>query len=606
MNAPAPNLPVALPRIRQLDEATANRIAAGEVVERPASVVKELVENALDAGAGRVEIAIAEGGKALIRVTDDGHGIPAAELPLAIARHATSKLDGTDLMAIRSFGFRGEALPSIGAVARLSLTSRAAGAREAAGLSVTGGRAGPVVPAALARGSVVEVRDLFFAVPARLKFLRSERAETQAIVETVRRLALAAPAAGFVLRDTGGDGEGRVLLAAEPGRGDLFDARLARLAALTGPETARAMLPVAAERDGMRLAGHAGRPPFARGNAAQMFLFVNGRPVQDRLLAGAVRAAYADLLPRDRFPVVALFLDLAPEAVDVNVHPAKAEVRFRDPTAVRGLVVTALMQTLAGAGHRPGGSVAAAFRETGMRPDAATLGQWFRVQAPAGFAEAPPGFAAAGGGAPAGGAPGPLPVPGPDRPLGVARAQLHDTYILAETADGIVLVDAHAAHERLVWERLKAQRAANGVAAQALLVPEIVALPADALSRVLDFAAELRALGLAVEPFGPGAVCVRAVPALLGAPHAAALLRDVADGLAETGDADGLRARIDAVLSRMACHGAVRAGRRLTLEEMDALLRAMEASPFTATCNHGRPTSVSLSRAELASLFGRR
>jgi DNA mismatch repair protein MutL len=595
------------PVIRQLPETVINRIAAGEVVERPASAVKELVENALDAGAARVEVTVAEGGKALIRVADDGRGIAAAELPLALARHATSKIDGSDLLDIRSFGFRGEALASLGAVGRLSIVSRAAGAGEAAQIAATGGAVSPVSPAALARGTVVTLRDLFFATPARLKFLRSERAEAQAVTDVVRRLALAEPGVAFVLRDASGGGEGRVVLRADAEAGDLFDALAGRVTRLIGAEFVANAVRVDAEREGLRLRGFAGLPTWSRGAAVVQHVFVNGRPVRDRMLLGALKAAYADLLGRDRHPAAVLFLDCDPQLVDVNVHPAKAEVRFRAPGVARGLVVSALRHALAEAGHRSSttlGQAALGRFEPGRpaapvyqmeRPSAGAISAAYAMQAP-GFAEAaapsariePPPEPAAQG-----------------HPLGAARAQLHETYILSQTDDGLVIVDAHAAHERLVYERLKAERAAHGVAAQALLIPEIVELGADGAACLLARAEELHALGLALEPFGGGAVAVRETPAILGLVNAGALLRDILDEIEDLGESGALETRIDAVLSRIACHGSVRAGRRMQVAEMDALLREMEATPFSGQCNHGRPTWVKLSLADIERLFGR-
>lgn len=602
--------PVSRRPIRQLDAAAANRIAAGEVVERPASAVKELVENALDAGAIRIEIAYADGGKRLIRVSDDGWGIPAGELPLALSRHATSKLDGEDLVNIASFGFRGEALPSLGAVARLTVTSRAAGAAEAAAIVVRGGVEGPLRLAARARGTLVEVEGLFSATPARLKFLRSDRAEASAIAEAVRRLAIAAPAAGFVLRDVSDPGSPRDILRFDPETGDLFDGLRGRLAAALGPDFVENALPIEAERDGLRLTGLAALPTYSRGAAVSQHFTVNGRPVRDRLLLGALRAAYADVLPRDRHAAAALDIACPPAEVDVNVHPAKAEVRFRDPGLVRGLVVGALRAALAGAGHRnsttTGIGMLGAFRsEHPARPAQATASAARAWVAPApsttrGFGE-PEGDAFGLSGQVVA-APEPAAAEA-EAPLGAARAQIHETYIIAQTADGVVIVDQHAAHERLVYERLKAERAAGRVPGQLLLIPEVVELDAEGCARLEAAAADLAALGLVFEPFGGRALCLRETPAALGAVDGARLLRDVADALAD--DGPGLRERLDAVLSRMACHGSIRAGRRMTGEEMNALLRAMEATPLSGQCNHGRPTWVELKLADIERLFGR-
>ena len=605
--------------IRRLPSETVNRIAAGEVVERPASAVKELVENALDAGARRIEVQADGGGLSRLLVSDDGAGLAAEELPLAVERHATSKLapdaDGDyDLLRIATLGFRGEALPSIGSVARLSIASRAQGRREAFAIQVEGGAVGPVTPAAFAgaHGARVEVRDLFYATPARLKFMKSERSEALAITEELKRQAMAHEAVGFFL-DL--DGKRTLRLPAEP---EGPDGRLARLSAVMGREFSDNAVAIVQEREGVRLSGFAGLPTLNRGNAAHQYLFVNGRPVRDRLLQGALRAAYADFLARDRHPLAALYIELDPALVDVNVHPAKAEVRFRDPGLVRGLIIGGLRHALAGAGHRASTTVATAalggFRPPSPAPSGAGFSAWgaggwrrqAAVQALPGLselsaqAEAPPEMGVAEAGAPA---PAVDPV---DFPLGAARGQVHETYIVAQTRDGMVIVDQHAAHERLVYERMKAEMAAGGVARQALLLPEVVELdPADA-ERLASRAEELVALGLALEAFGPGAVLVREIPAMLGATDVAGLVRDVADDLAEAGQALALSERLEAVCSSMACHGSVRAGRRLSAPEMNALLRQMEATPHSGQCNHGRPTYVELKLADIERLFGRR
>lgn len=612
MNSHAPKIrPDGRPVIRQLDEATANRIAAGEVVERPASAVKELVENALDAGATRIEIAIQDGGKRLIRVTDDGCGMVPDDLPLALSRHATSKIDGTDLLAITSFGFRGEALPSLGAVGRLTITSRTRGG-EGASIAVTGGRLDPLRPAAANCGTVVELRDLFFATPARLKFLRTDRAETQAVADTVRRLAMAEPYVGFSLT-----ADGREIFRADAEQGELFGALTTRLTRLMGTDFIDNALPMDAERDGITLTGYAALPTYSRGAAVAQHLYVNGRPVRDKLLTGALRAGYMDVLPAGRHPAAVLFLECDPQMVDVNVHPAKAEVRFRDPQSARGLVVGSLRHAMAGAGHRASSTVGDATLQAVQveprpeplaenrsdprpawqadRPSAAAVRTALDLQMP-GFAETPsarfdPVVADA---------------PMEDAPLGAARAQIHENYIIAQTPDGLVIVDQHAAHERLVYERLKAQAQAAGIPAQALLIPEIVELsPADA-DRILSIAADLAALGLVVEPFGPGAVALREVPAMLARLDGRALIRDILDDLADQGASDRLQARIDAVLSSMACHGSVRSGRRMGADEMNALLREMERTPKSGQCNHGRPTWVKLQLSDIERLFGRR
>jgi DNA mismatch repair protein MutL len=594
--------------IRQLDAAAANRIAAGEVVERPASAVKELVENALDAGARRVEVGFADGGKRLIRVADDGCGIPAEELGLALARHATSKLDGADLVNIRSFGFRGEALASLGAVARLTLVSRAEGAGAAARVTVQGGRQGQARPAARGPGTTVEVEGLFAATPARLKFLRSDRAEAQAIADVLRRLAIAAPAAAFVLRDLGAEAGPREILRLDAEPGELFAGLRGRLRAVLGPQFVENALRIEAAREGVRLAGFAALPTYSRGAAAAQHFQVNGRPVRDRLLLGALRAAYADLLPRDRYAAAVLDLRLPPTEVDVNVHPAKAEVRFRDPGLVRGLVIGALKAALAEAGHRAATTTRAGLLGA-FRPERTERSAPAALAAARAWAAPAPGFGEpdARYGASARVEPDEPPAAAPDparAPLGVARAQLHETYVIAQTADGIVIVDQHAAHERLVYERMKAERAGGRVASQLLLVPEVVELDPAACAAIEAAAADLAALGLVVEPFGGAALCLRETPAALGPVDGRRLLADVADALAA--EADGLAARLDAVLSRIACHGSVRAGRRLCAEEMNALLRAMEATPFSGQCNHGRPTWIELKLADVERLFGRR
>jgi DNA mismatch repair protein MutL len=610
MNQHAPKISDASgrPVIRQLDEAAVNRIAAGEVVERPASAVKELVENALDAGATRITVDYADGGKTLIRVSDDGCGMTAEDLPLAMSRHATSKIDGSDLLDIRSFGFRGEALPSLGSVGRLTITSRVQG-EAAAQIAVTGGRVAPVKPAALSRGTVVELRDLFFAVPARLKFLRSDRAESQAIADVVRRLAMAEPTVGFTLRDVTGGGDGRVGFRADPEPGDFFDALHRRLAAVIGTEFIDNALKIDVEREGLRLSGYAALPTYSRGSSVQQYLFVNGRPVLDRALFGALRAAYFDVLSRDRHPAAVLNLICDPQRVDVNVHPAKAEVRFREPEAVRSLIITSLRTALSGAGHRASNTVGtatlAAFAAEPLsprvyqmdRPSQGALSRAFAYQAPdpqPGFAEAPSARVE------------PAEPDTLERPLGAARAQVHENYIIAQTATGMVIVDQHAAHERLVYERLKRQMAESGIAAQALLIPDIVELSPTDAARLLDLSVELYRLGLGIEPFGGSAIAVREVPAILGQVDATALIRDVLDELSDLGDSQLVQTKIEAVLSRMACHGSVRSGRQMRAEEMNALLREMEATPLSGQCNHGRPTYVELKLSDIEKLFGRR
>ena len=611
----SPDRSIRRPVIRQLDDAAINRIAAGEVVERPASAVKELVENAIDAGAARIDVTYADGGKTLIRVSDDGCGIAPDDLALAMSRHATSKIDGSDLLDIHTFGFRGEALPSLGAVGRLTITSRAQGF-DAAVIRVAGGQMDPVKPAALSGGTVVELRDLFYATPARLKFLRTDRAEAQAISDVVKRLAMAEPQIGFTLRDVSGGGEGRVTFRADPETGDMFDALSGRLATILGRDFAENAIPIDAERDGLRLTGFAALPTYSRGAAVAQFLFVNGRPVKDKLLTGALRAAYFDFLSRDRHPAAALFVSCDPHLVDVNVHPAKSEVRFREPGVARGLIVSGLRHALANAGHRASTTVAGATLGA-MRPepveprvyqmDRPSLGAMrssYQAQMPVQDA---PGFAEMS-------APSARfdPVVEPEQeapqealPLGAARAQVHENYIIAQTETGMVIVDQHAAHERLVYEKLKRQMAENGVARQALLIPEIVELSTGDVARLLEVADDLAGMGLVIEPFGGDAVAVRETPAILGEINATAMIKDVLDELADLGDSNMVQAKIEAVLSRVACHGSIRSGRWMRPEEMNALLREMEATPHSGQCNHGRPTYVELKLADIERLFGR-
>ncbi len=625
--------------IRRLPPEAVNRIAAGEVIERPAAAVKELVENALDAGARRVAVRIERGGLGLISVEDDGDGIPRDELSLAVERHATSKLTAgaggdVDLLNIHTMGFRGEALPSIGAVARLAITSKARDAGEAWLIEVEGGALHAAKPSAWAAlsesGTRVEVRDLFFATPARLKFMKSERAEMMAVSDIVKRLAMARPDVAFSLEH---DGRTSLRLAAEADPEN--EGRRARLAAILGADFAPNCIAIDQTRDTVRLSGFAGLPTFHRGTREHQHLFVNGRPVKDKLIVGAVRAAYQDLLARDRHPVAALFLDLPPSEVDVNVHPAKTEVRFRDSALVRGLIVGGLSHALAGAGHRASTTTAQsalnavrphytpqpALRAWGVAEDALASGDFVM---PSGRVESSSVY---GGGAEqseAEGRVGQFPpqsasLTAPPQagehydpedarffPLGAARAQIHETYIVAQTEDGIVIVDQHAAHERLVYERMKQMLANGGVRRQGLLIPEVVELDPSEAEALVSRAEELALLGLVIEPFGPGAILVRETPALLGHVDAAGMLKDLADDIAELGEAHALKERLEEVCSSMACRGSVRAGRRLTGEEMNALLRQMEATPFSGQCNHGRPTYVELKLADIEKLFGRR
>jgi DNA mismatch repair protein MutL len=602
--------------VRQLPENIVNRIAAGEVVERPASAVKELVENAIDAGASRIDIFTEGGGRRRIAITDDGHGMTRDDLTLAVDRHATSKLDDEDLLRIRTLGFRGEALPSIGAVARLAITTRHGSEPHAWALNVEGGAKSGIVPAALTQGTRVEVNDLFYATPARLKFLKTDRTEAEAIRENVRRLGMARPDIAFTLA-----GEERAPVtwaAALPGNAG----RLTRLGDILGGDFRATAIEVRAEREGIVVEGYAAAPALTRANALGQYLFVNGRPVRDKLILGAVRAAYSDYLPRDRHPVVALFVTLDPEGVDANVHPAKTEVRFRNAGLVRALIVHALKEGLAREGKRTAANSGHA-AVTAFRPAASRPGNWDWQRSPA-YPSAPAAAASFGGGSNAAfaergqatfdvGAPmadvRPFEAPAGDlldQPLGAARTQIHETYIVSQTRDGLVVVDQHAAHERIVYEKLKAALARDGVQRQLLLIPEIVELDEATVEKLGSRAAELETFGLVVESFGPGALAVRETPSLLGKTDAASLLRDLAEHMAEWDEALPLERRLLHVAATMACHGSVRAGRILKPEEMNALLREMEATPNSGQCNHGRPTYVELKLADIEKLFGRR
>ncbi|MDR6756225.1 DNA mismatch repair protein MutL [Mycoplana sp. BE70] len=602
--------------IRQLSETLINQIAAGEVIERPASATKELIENAIDAGASRIEIATAGGGKTLLRVSDNGSGMSPGDLALAVRRHCTSKIDHS-LDDVRTLGFRGEALPSIGSVAKLSIQSRTADAREGSEIAVVGGRVEPVRPTPANRGTVVEVRDLFFATPARLKFMKSEKAEAAAITEVVRRMAIAFPAVRFVL-----SGPDRSTLELPATGSD----RLARIAQVLGKDFRDNAIEIDAEREGVRLTGFAGVPTFNRGNSLQQFAFVNGRPVQDKLIWSALRGAYAETVPSGRYPVAVLEIAIDPELVDVNVHPAKSDVRFRDPGLVRGLIIGAIRQALTREGDRAATSGAAGLMRA-FRPETARPSQpWSPSTSPYrpladqpalnGFSEIrQAGFDQAGfdmGIQPSARAE-PIPTMAPTateaepqrHPLGAARAQLHENYIVAQTEDGLVIVDQHAAHERLVFEAMRTALHAHPIPAQALLIPEIVDLPEDDCDRLVAHAEAFARLGLGIERFGPGAVAVRETPAMLGEMDAAGLVRQLADELAEWDTANGLASRLDYLAATMACHGSVRSGRRMRPEEMNALLRQMETTPGSGQCNHGRPTYIELKLADIERLFGR-
>jgi DNA mismatch repair protein MutL len=596
--------------VRQLSEAVINRIAAGEVVERPASVVKELVENALDADAHRIDVLTDGGGRRLIRVTDDGEGMTPADLELAVERHATSKLEGNDLLSIRTLGFRGEALPSIGAVARLTITTRRVSEPHAWSITVEAGEKSAVKPAALSHGTTVEVRDLFYATPARLKFLKTDRSEAEAVRDVVRRLAMSRPDVSFTLA-----GEDRAPVtwgAAEIGQ-------ITRLGDVLGADFRANAIAIDAEREAVRVTGFAGLPTLSRANSLGQYLFVNGRPVRDKLLFGAVRAAYADYLPRDRHPLLALFVTLDAREVDVNVHPAKTEVRFRDSTLVRGLIVRALKDALAREGQRAattGGSATIATFRPATAPRRGTY-DWrrsparpvvpMRGGATVGFAEAARATFDVGGPAADAAVASFEPTADQiDRPLGAARAQLHETYIVAQTHDGLVIVDQHAAHERIVYERMKAAIEKSGIARQILLIPEIVELDEADAARLAARADELARFGLIIETFGPGAVAVRETPSLLGEVDVRGLVNDLAEHIAEWDDSLPLERRLTHVSSTMACHGSVRAGRRLKPDEMNALLREMESVRNSGQCNHGRPTYVELKLTDIERLFGRR
>ena len=615
--------------VRQLSEATINRIAAGEVVERPASVVKELAENALDAGARKIEIVTDGGGRRLVRVSDDGGGMTRDDLELAVERHATSKLAEDDLLAIHTLGFRGEALPSIGAVARLAITTRHASEPHGWGIAVEGGEKGELRPGALGQGTRVEVRDLFYATPARLKFLKSDRAEAEAIRDVVRRLAMSRPDVTFTLA-----GEERAPVTWPAAQAELDESganagRLARLGDILGADFRASAVTVTGGRDGLRIEGFAALPTLSRANSLSQYLFVNGRPVRDKLLLGVVRAAYADYLPRDRHPIVALFVTVDPREVDVNVHPAKTEVRFRDPGLVRSLMIRSLRDALEREAQRtataPSAATLSAFQRNAAAPPpwrdprgfAPRVPEWnplhsparpadFTAQAANGFGEAAQAaFDVGGPSADARGGIADAPPEWLEHPLGAARAQVHGNYIVAQTTSGLVIVDQHAAHERIVYERMKAALAAQGVARQILLIPEVIDLDPSDVERLAARADDLASFGLVLEAFGPGAVCVRETPALLGEIDAASLVRDLAEHMAEWDEALPLERRLMHVAATMACHGSVRSGRRLKPEEMNALLREMEATPNSGQCNHGRPTYVELRLGDIERLFGR-
>ena len=599
--------------IRQLTDDAINRIAAGEVVERPASAVKELIENSLDAGASRIDVTYADGGKTLLRVVDNGSGIKSKYLSLAVSRHATSKIDGTDLLNIHTFGFRGEALPSLGAVGRLKITSRSSDADCAFEITVTGGKIGEVKPAAFASGTVVDLNDLFYATPARLKFLRSDRAESRAIADVVKRLAIAEPKVTFTLKDISKGGQGRLIFKYDPDLGDHWRAMKSRLAQVLGTNFTDNSIMINTEREEIKLFGYAALPTYSRGAAVQQFFFVNGRPIKDKLLIGALRAAYSDLLSSNRYPAVALFIECDPKRVDMNVHPAKAEVRFREPGVVRGLVVSGLKHILAESGHRSSSTIGhqmlGAFNgNIASNPDSKIAYQSVnnfnnqskfqnleQVKDNAAVIEQINSSIAEE-----------EKIDDEVFPLGMARAHLFENYILAQRANSLVLVDSHAAHERIIYEKLKELMLKDRIKTQTLLIPEIINLSESDVVRLLEFSDELKSFGLVLEAFGPGAIVVRETPALLGVVNAENLIKDILDELNDSDRSEILKIKIDAILSRISCHGSVRSGRRLKIDEMNALLREMEVTPHSGQCNHGRPTYVELSLSDVERMFGRK
>ncbi len=601
--------------IRLLDEVSVNRIAAGEVIERPAAAVKEVIENSIDAEASRIDVEFSNGGKSLIRVSDNGHGIAERDLPLAIARHATSKIDGSDLLEIDTFGFRGEALPSMGAAGRLTLTSRRKDAASAFSITVDGGSVSDVRPAALQEGTVVELERLFHATPARLKFLRSDSAEARAIVSTVRNLAMAQPEIAFYLSEVTSGGKPRAVLKVDAEKGEWGQAMFSRLRKLIGRDFAENCVAVDSSGGGVRVFGFSSLPTFSRGAATQQHLFVNRRPVRDKLLHGSLRAAYLDVLPKGRYPVAAIFLDCPPRLVDVNVHPAKSEVRFRDPQSVRNLMVAGIRRALESQGHRTSSTIsdamAGAFRPEGRASDdfSDRFDRFHR-----GDSAIPRGRGGSGAHQPA--LTDSLPFDSPPEPrsvepppgalLGVARAQIHQNYVVSETSAGMAIIDQHAAHERLAYEDLKRQFQKKAVEVQALLIPEIVDMLEPERTRLLEAAQTLKSLGLEIQPFGPGAIAVQSIPAILQGANCKNLIHDIVDELDGGEAALAVEKRINEILSRMACHGSVRAGRVLSGDEMNALLRRMEETPNSGQCNHGRPTYISLSLQEIEKLFQRR
>lgn len=603
-------------KIRHLPDYLVNQIAAGEVIERPAAAVKELVENAIDAGTRQIDIELRDGGKSLIRIRDDGSGMTREELIAALDRHATSKLPEDDLVNINTLGFRGEALPSIGSIARLSIKSRALNENDAWEITVEGGKKSEPSPIAHPSGTTVEVRDLFYATPARLKFLKTDRAEYGAVKETLSRIAMAFPAVGFKLVHNDS-----TTLSLSPEQGDFLDTRRGRLSALLGSDFGDNAVPVEAIRENLKITGYAGLPTYSRGTAQQQFLFVNGRPVKDRMILGCVRAAYTDLLPRDRHPVVALFVDVPSEEVDVNVHPAKAEVRFRDAGHVRGLIITALKTALMQGGQITSSTLSSYALEKIRTENSGAPALPLSRQTYGGpYTSHPYGNLAEKissaytpqplhlmDTAPTARQEHPANTDAESFPLGAARAQIHENYIIAQTEEGLVIVDQHAAHERLTYETFKKQLEENGVESQGLLTPEIIEMDETQSACLMEQKDNLHRLGLEIEAFGPGAIAVRSIPALLsGRCDISALVRDIVDDLADGEAGTKLESRLHELLSTMACHGSVRSGRRLNAAEMDALLRQMEKTPHSGHCNHGRPTYIKLDLKDIEKLFSRR
>ena len=591
--------------IQKLPEKLVNQIAAGEVIERPANVVKELVENALDAGASQIDVAVEAGGKSNICVIDNGSGMSKADLALSLERHATSKLPEGNLDHISTLGFRGEALPSIASVSRFQVSSRAKGTDQAWTVISSAGKLSSPKPASLGEGTRVEVRDLFYSTPVRLKFLKTDRTEIGRIQATLKRLAMAFPSVGFTLKS-----EDRTIFQVNPLKGEGAEIRLKRLGAVLGENFIKNAITVHAEREGHVMQGFAGVPTYNRGNAQHQFFFVNGRPVQDRLLLGSVRGAYMDYLARNRHPILALFLEAPSDWLDVNVHPTKAEVRFRDAALVRGLIVSSLRHALEAAGHKASTTVADQMLEKSQP-------RFYPPGTGAGRKEIPPRFTGMQEPLFNSGISEDLPPAGRVEetdgdqnlqkfPLGAARAQMHETYIVAQTETGLVVVDQHAAHERLVYEKMKEMLAHRGAERQGLLMPEVVELEGTAAEKLIDRAEELAELGLVIEAFGEGAIIVRETPALLGDVDIKGLVLDISDDLEAMDENLSLKEKLEEVCSTMACHGSVRAGRRLTRDEMNALLRDMESTPHSGQCNHGRPTYVELKLSDIERLFGRR